>query len=89
MRTGLLALRTEQQNVFWLEYNPNVETQLGFLGNVEKIIAAHHAFISELEKATFEMSVSWEVEPNEADKKLAASLTVEQKTVHAVVPASQ
>ena len=70
-----------------------VESQLENLDDVEKTIAAHHAFIAELEKATFEASVSWVVEPSEADKgsfeKLTEPLTEDEKTVRAVVPASK
>ena len=67
-----------------------VDIQLNTLVNFEITIDAHHAFIAELEKATFEATVSWVVEPSEADKglvtKLTEQLTEEQKTVHAVVP---
>ena len=67
-----------------------MKSQLDNLDGFEKVFTAHQDFIAELEKATFEASVSWEVEPSEADKglvaKLTEPLTAEQKTVHAVVP---
>ena len=85
-----LKIIAQQKMAGWANKKKSVVFELLTLDNVEKLIAFHHAFIADLEKATFEASVSWEVEPSEADKglvaKLTEPLTEEQKTVRAVVP---
>ena len=79
--------------MFFSKLKDKVDSQLNTLQNFEFTITAHHAFIAELEKATFEASVSWVVEASEADKalvpKLTEQLTEDKKTVRAVVPASK
>ena len=79
----------QHQKAFFSDAITAVNIPLDNLVKVENTITAHHAFIAELEKATFEASVSWVVEPSEADKGSFEKLTDDQKTVHAVVPASK
>jgi len=60
--------------------------QLSELVDLTKKISNHHDFIKILEKAQFDQSVSWDVEPSDVDKESVGTLTEEQKKVYAVVP---